>query len=71
MDIYHQNFVEESNVICVPIPIFHIFGLVCGIVEPLICGGKAVFPHLLPDTLAMLKAIQSEKCTAIKGFYFF
>ncbi len=67
MDVYNANMIDESSVICVPIPIFHSFGLITGVIEPLICGGKAVFPHLLPDTLAMLKAIQSEKCTSIKG----
>ncbi len=60
--------VEESRSIAVPIPIFHSFGLITGICEPLINGSKSVFPHFLPDTLALLKAIQSEKCTAIKGF---
>ena len=67
LDIYNAKMIDESNSICVPVPIFHLFGLITGVVEPLICGGKGVFPHILPDTLSMLKAVHAEKCTAIKG----
>ena len=30
-------------------------------------GNQTTFPHILPDTLATMKAIQAEKCTSLKG----
>ena len=33
----------------------------------LVNGNQIVFPHLLPDTLATMKAIHNEKCTSLKG----
>lgn len=67
MDIYTSGMVEASRVIACPIPIFHSFGLIGGVLEPLAFGGKTVFPHLLPDTPSLIKAVHDEKCTAIKG----
>lgn len=57
---------ESSNIAC-PIPIFHVFGLIGGVIEPLVIGGKTVFPSFFPDTLALIKAVHAEKCTAVKG----
>lgn len=67
LDIYSCGLVDESKVIACPIPIFHSFGLIGGVLEPLISGGKTVFPNFFPDTPSLLKAIHSEKCTAVKG----
>jgi fatty-acyl-CoA synthase len=30
-------------------------------------GNKVVFPSYFPDTLAIMKSIQNEKCTAMKA----
>ena len=67
MDIFTNGLLEESKNIACPIPIFHSFGLIGGLLEPLVIGGKTIFPHFLPDTLSLMKAIHTEKCTAIKG----
>jgi fatty-acyl-CoA synthase len=58
---------ESNRVSCIPIPVFHIFGLACGTISPLINSTKTIFPHMLPDTISTMKAIQDEKCTALKG----
>jgi fatty-acyl-CoA synthase len=43
------------------------FGLVIGMVSGISHGHKVVFPSFFPDTLATIKAIHNEKCTALKG----
>lgn len=58
---------QWNDVVCCPIPIFHIFGIVVGLLNPLLIGNSTVFPFFFPDTMQTMKAIQSEKCTAIKG----
>ena len=67
LEISNAGLLEENKIICIPIPIFHSFGLITGVLEPLIFGGKAVFPSFLPDTLALIKALHNEKCTSVKG----
>lgn len=62
-----SKLVAESRVIACPIPMFHVFGLAAGVLEPYVIGAKTVFPSFFPDTLALIKAIHTEKCTAIKG----
>lgn len=67
LDIHLFNDPAASKIICCPIPSFHIFGLIAGMLEPLVYGSKTIYPSLFPDTLAMMKAVHAEKCTAIKG----
>lgn len=67
LEITTSNLVEENRVVCCPIPVFHVFGLIVGAMTPFIYGGKSVFPSFFPDSTALLKAIHSEKCTSIKA----
>lgn len=67
LDLYTNGLIEQSKIIACPIPIFHSFGLIGGVIEPLVIGAKTIFPHFLPDTLSLMKAIHTERCTAIKG----
>lgn len=62
-----NNLVDANRIICCPIPLFHIFGLIVGGFSPLVFGSKTVFPSFFPDTLSTIKAIASEKCTSIKA----
>jgi fatty-acyl-CoA synthase len=52
---------------CCPIPVFHIFGELCGVLN--INGPKhfTAFPAILPDTLESMRTIQEEKCSALMG----
>jgi len=59
--------IDENKVVCCPIPVFHVFGLITGALNPFVYSSKVVFPHLFPEPTATLKAIQAEKCTSIKG----
>jgi fatty-acyl-CoA synthase len=53
--------------ICIPIPMFHIFAEIVGVLNIAVTKCKIIFPAILPDTLLTMKAIDEEKCTAIFG----
>ncbi|CAF4471051.1 unnamed protein product, partial [Adineta steineri] len=53
--------------LCVPIPMFHIFSEVVGVLNVAVAKCKIVFPAILPDTVSTMKAIHEEKCTALIG----
>jgi fatty-acyl-CoA synthase len=55
------------NRCCCPVPTFHIFGEVAGTLNITAPGYFTAFPAILPDTLATMRTIQEEKCTAIIG----
>lgn len=67
MEVATSGLVDANRVICCPIPLFHVFGLIVGGLAPFSYGAKSVFPSLFPDTLATIKAIHSERCTSIKA----
>ena len=46
---------------------FLAFGLVLGCISPLILANKVVLPSYAPDSVAILKAVHKEKCTALNG----
>ena len=53
--------------LCVPIPMFHIFSEVVGVLNVAVAKCKIIFPAILPDTVATMTAIDEEKCTALIG----
>ena len=53
--------------LCVPIPMFHIFCEVVGLLNIAVANCKIIFPNILPDTVSTMKAIQEEKCTSLIG----
>ena len=56
---------SEGDRMCVPVPLFHVGGMVCGVMCCLTRGATMVFPAEWFDPLATLEAIQEEACTAI------
>jgi fatty-acyl-CoA synthase len=56
---------NENSIILNPMPLFHVWSLVNGFVEPLICGCKVVILDF--DPLMCLQAIQKEECTCVYG----
>ncbi len=52
---------------CVPIPMFHMFSEVVGVLNVAVAKCKIIFPAILPDTLSTMQAIHEEKCTALIG----
>ncbi|CAF1407730.1 unnamed protein product [Adineta steineri] len=53
--------------LCVPIPMFHIFSEVVGVLNIAVAKCKIIFPDVLPDTVSTMKAIHEEKCTGLLG----
>jgi fatty-acyl-CoA synthase len=58
---------EFGDRICVPVPLYHCFGMVMGNLAGVICGATIVYPSAGFDALATLRAIEQERCTALYG----
>jgi len=53
--------------LCIPVPLYHCFGMVMGNLACLSQGATAVFPNDAFDPLSVLQTIEAEKCTALHG----
>ncbi|KAL2203668.1 acetyl-CoA synthetase-like protein [Sarocladium strictum] len=57
----------SEDVICLPVPLFHAFGLVMGVCVAMIAGASVVLPDNKFNPEATLVSIQKHKCTGIYG----
>ncbi|XP_074593709.1 putative acyl-CoA synthetase YngI [Brevipalpus obovatus] len=53
--------------VCLPVPIFHVFGSVLGTITMSTCGISLVFPGFRYDIESTVQAIISQKCTHFMG----
>jgi fatty-acyl-CoA synthase len=53
--------------LCIPVPLYHCFGMVMGNLGCLTHGSAMVYPAEAFDPLATLQAISEERCTALYG----
>jgi fatty-acyl-CoA synthase len=53
--------------LCVPVPLYHCFGMVMGNLACLTHGATIVYPNDGFDPLTVLDAVQAEKCTGLYG----
>ncbi len=56
-----------QDALCIPVPLYHCFGMVLGTLAAVSYGAKMVFPGEGFDPLATLRAVQAESCTALHG----
>ncbi len=75
----HHNIVNNANLsaeimrfterdrLCIPVPMYHCFGMVLGTLLCATHGATMVFPSAGFDAAAVLDAIESERCTALHG----
>jgi fatty-acyl-CoA synthase len=57
----------EQDRICIPVPLYHCFGMVMGNLASVTLGATMVYPGEGFDPLATLKTIEQEKCTTLYG----
>ncbi len=53
--------------LCVPVPLYHCFGMVMSNLACVLHGATIVYPSAGFDPLAVLQAVQNERCTALHG----
>ena len=53
--------------LCIPVPFYHCFGMVMGNLASTSHGATMVVPGEAFDPLAVLEAVQAERCTALHG----
>ncbi|MFK4511938.1 AMP-binding protein [Bradyrhizobium daqingense] len=58
---------NEQDRICIPVPLYHCFGMVMGNLASVTLGTTMVYPGEGFDPLATLRTIEQEKCTALYG----
>ncbi len=61
-----MHFTERDR-LCIPVPLYHCFGMVMGNLACITHGAAAVFPAAGFDPVATLEAVQAERCTALHG----
>ncbi len=75
----HQNILQngwftggalgltEHDRLCIPVPLYHCFGMVTGVLACVARGTTMVLPSSTFDAVRTLAALAVEKCTAIYG----
>ncbi|MBL8266897.1 AMP-binding protein [Steroidobacter sp.] len=62
----HMAFTHEDS-LCIPVPLYHCFGMVMGVLGCVTHGAAMVFPAEAFEPGAVLEAVSAEKCTALYG----
>ncbi|WP_028603953.1 AMP-binding protein [Ottowia thiooxydans] len=57
----------EHDRLCIPVPLYHCFGMVLGNLACLTHGATIVYPNDGFDPLTVLETVQEEKCTGLHG----
>ncbi len=75
----HRNIVNNAHFcaramafgpddrLCIPVPLYHCFGMVLGNLSCVAAGATMVFPGESFDALETLKAVSAERCSALHG----
>jgi len=58
---------SEQDRLCIPVPLYHCFGMVLGNLACLTHGAAIVYPNDGFDPLTVLETVQNEKCTGLHG----
>ena len=59
--------ITADDRICVPVPLFHVFGMIGGNLLAMLYGSAAVFPSDSFDPGAALEAVAAEHCIVLHG----
>ena len=58
---------SAADRLCIPVPLYHCFGMVLGNLACLTHGSAIVYPNDGFDPLLTLEAVQAEQCTGLHG----
>jgi len=53
--------------LCIPVPLYHCFGMVLGVLACTAVGATMVFPGAAFDAGETLRTVQAQRCTALHG----
>jgi len=57
----------EADRVCIPVPLYHCFGMVMGNLACISHGAAMVYPSEGFDPLSCLETVEKERCTALYG----
>ena len=57
----------ERDRLCIPVPLYHCFGMVLGVLACVTHGAAMIFPSEAFEPGAVLEAVSEEHCTALHG----
>jgi fatty-acyl-CoA synthase len=57
----------EQDRLCIPVPLYHCFGMVLGVLSCVTHGATMIFPSEAFEAGAVLEAVSEERCTALHG----
>ncbi|MDE2629322.1 MAG: AMP-binding protein, partial [Burkholderiales bacterium] len=57
----------QADSLCIPVPLYHCFGMVLAVLACVASGAAMVFPGESFDPVATLAAVSEEHCTALHG----
>src|SRR5919206_364399 len=58
---------SDRDLVCIPVPLYHCFGMVLGNLACITHGSAMVYPCAGFDPLATLATVAEERCTALYG----
>ena len=71
--VNNARFIAEAmrltaaDSLCIPVPLYHCFGMVLAVLACVSVGAAMVFPGESFDPVATLSAVAEERCTALHG----
>ncbi len=58
---------EPEDRVCIPVPLYHCFGMVMGVLTCITRGSAMIFPAEAFEPASVLEAVAAERCTALYG----
>ena len=58
---------SERDRVCIPVPLYHCFGMVMGNLMSAAFGATMVYPSEAFDPLEVLRAVEAERCSVLYG----